>query len=85
MATNNYSTKDIIKNFIQKDIEEIKKTVKKIEKAVSAQLITITMLVNWKKNIERKQWFKKDWIKAIILVFLTAFLTSLFMTIGSCF
>jgi len=85
MATNNYSTKDIIKNFIQKDIEEIKKTVKKIENAISEQLITITMLVNWKKSIEKKQWYKRDWIKAIILVFLTAFLTALFMAIGSYF
>ena len=85
MAINNYSTKDIIKNFIQKDIEEIKKTVKKIENAISEQLITITMLVNWKKSIEKKQWYKRDWIKAIILVFLTAFLTALFMVIGSYF
>ena len=78
---NNYTMKYIIENFIQKDIEEIKKAVKKIESAMSKQLLTITMLVNWKNQIEKKRWYKKDWFKAIIV----AFLTALFMTIGSKF
>ena len=61
--------------------ETLKKAVKKIESAMSKQLLTITMLVNWKNQIEKKRWYKKDWFKAIIV----AFLTALFMTISSKF
>jgi hypothetical protein len=85
IKNNGYTTKYIIENYIQKDIEEIKTAVKKIETVVSEQLTAITLLLNWKKEFDQRKWYQKNWVKSVILVFLTTFLTALFMTIANNF